>query len=39
MEYRRLGKTELNISAIAFGGIRLGNLPQETVTAMVKKSI
>ena len=38
MEYRRLGKTELNISAIAFGGIRLGNLDQETVTAMVKKA-
>ncbi|RCW58745.1 aldo/keto reductase [Halanaerobium sp. ST460_2HS_T2] len=43
MKYRKLGKTDLNVSEITFGGIMLMNTPQkeadQIVEAAVKKGI
>jgi predicted aldo/keto reductase-like oxidoreductase len=39
MQYRKLGSTGLNVSAIALGTEYLINLPQETVTSVIRMAI
>ena len=39
MKYKKLGKTGLEVSQISFGGIRLGNEPQEKVTRLVDRAL
>ncbi len=36
MQYRPLGKTGIQVSAVSFGGIKLGGLPQEQVTELIR---
>jgi uncharacterized protein len=39
MEYKRLGKTEFNISRIGIGGIPLQRLSQEQATTIIKRAL
>lgn len=39
MQYRRLGKTNLDVSVLSFGGIRLGNLNQAEVTRLIHRAV
>ncbi|MGM0499902.1 MAG: aldo/keto reductase [Bacillota bacterium] len=39
MKYRRLGKTDLNVSEISFGGIMLMDTPQAEADQIVEKAI
>jgi len=36
MQYRPLGKTGMEVSAVSFGGIKLGGLPQDQVTELIR---
>ena len=39
MEYRKLGRTRLDVSIISFGGIMVDNLDQEEVNKLVSEAI
>jgi predicted aldo/keto reductase-like oxidoreductase len=39
MKYRKLGKTNLNVSEISFGGIMLMNTPQSEADQIVKNAV
>lgn len=39
MKYRKLGKTNLNVSEISFGGIMLMNTPQSEADQIVKSAV
>ncbi|MFP4017122.1 MAG: aldo/keto reductase, partial [Halanaerobiales bacterium] len=39
MEYRRLGKTELEVSQISFGALQLGGVHQEEVNQLVSYAL
>lgn len=39
MKYNKLGKTELNVSEISFGGIMLRNLPESEAEKIVKNAV
>ena len=39
MEYRKLGKTGLSVSAISFGGLKLGALSQNEVNGLMASAI
>ena len=36
MEYKRFGKTELQVSHLGYGAIKFGGLPQEQVTELIR---
>ena len=39
MEYRRLGKSNLNVSMIGFGGMRLPEISEEEACKVINKAI
>ncbi len=39
MQYRRLGKTNLNLSQIGFGGLKLDGLDQSLVNALIERAV
>ena len=39
MKYRRVGKTGVTVSAIGFGGMRFGKLPDEEAVALLRRAL